>query len=126
MTNFPEDVFLIQSAGTVRRNHFQNPLRLQPSVGIPRSLHFREKAERRIAREAVCPKTDVEAQVAQLLHRKRPVLKISAAARAMCDMKSRPAFEADEIFFREFVQMNHDPLIIDGLAFEHYCERRFS
>ena len=44
----------------------------------------------------------------------------------MRDVKARSAFEADEIFFREFVQMNHDPSIIDDLAFEHHRQRRFS
>ena len=54
---------------------------------------------------------------------KGSVPKITAAARAMRDVKPRSRLQKGKIFLRQLIEMHDNPAIIDDRALEHHHER---
>ena len=106
-------ISLSDGRSAIDGRHLQHFARRKAEFLAQQLAHLGEQAQARIAREAVGPETNVEAERAQSPERERGVTKKSVAARAVGDVKLRRGAEQIEIAGIELVQVRDDPALVD-------------
>src|SRR5205814_442907 len=89
--------------------------------------HLGEETQARIARQAVGPETDVEAEASDERQLECLVAKIAVASRAMSDMafcfRCRERFE---VALQNRIEMGDDPSAVERTRAQHVLHRRLA
>lgn len=100
----------------MHRRHFQNLARCYLGRFALEFAHLGKKAEAGVARQAVGPEANVEAERAQFFQIEGRMTQECVAARTVREVELRGAREKIEIAVSEFVQVRDDPSLVDFLS----------